>query len=161
MLGRGGVCTRYIPRLKGTDEDLQQHQHRGGSGSSVGGLNVIKTYALAKLIHKYTHTHTQTHTSFYPNPTARCSDGGWGLRLGEVRARGIKGLGNVTAPQQPTPPAVATTTAAFDQIACRSSVTGRHKVFYSFGRINLRAQPIRPMRPLLEREKSCELPTHP
>jgi len=52
----GGVCARFIPRLKGTDEDLQQHQHRGGSGSSVGGLNVIKTYALAKLIHKYTHT---------------------------------------------------------------------------------------------------------
>jgi len=57
--GEGGA--RYIPRLKGTDEDLQQHQHRGGSGSGVGGLNVIKTYALAKLIQVYTHTHTNAH----------------------------------------------------------------------------------------------------
>jgi len=60
-MGKGGVFARYIPRLKRTDEDLQQHQHREGSDSSVGGLNVIKTYALAKLIHKYTHTHTHTH----------------------------------------------------------------------------------------------------
>jgi len=58
----GGVYARYIPRLKGTDEDLQQHQHRDGSGSSVGGLNVIKTYALAKLIHKYTHTQAHKRT---------------------------------------------------------------------------------------------------
>lgn len=33
------------------------------TGSSVGGLNVIKTYALVKLIliHTHAHTHTQTH----------------------------------------------------------------------------------------------------
>lgn len=83
----GDVCARYIRRLKGTDEVLQQHQHRGGSGSSVGGLNVIKTYALAKLMHKYTYTQAYKRTRRFIRILTRAAitEGGG---LGEVRARG-------------------------------------------------------------------------
>lgn len=144
------VVYKYIPRLKGTDEDLQQQQHRhgGSSRSSVGGLNVIKTYALAKLTHthEYTHTHTNTHSHTRGSALVVLSESYSAHEGDEVCVRGrfkegVKGLGNVTAPQ-PLPPAAAAAAAA---TFWPDRVPVCHKVFYSFYRINLRAPPIRPL----------------
>lgn len=41
------------------------------TGSSVGGLNVIKSYTLVKLTLIHTHTCIHTHMLFYPNPTTQ------------------------------------------------------------------------------------------